>query len=59
MIERGRGVIEVWDGDELIAAIYPGADRALKIVTKFPLAVRLDDSADPAAAIIEIGTVAI
>lgn len=49
-------VVEVWsDTDEFIAAIYPGRDRRIRVISKHPMQTeRVDDEA-PGAIEIEIG----
>lgn len=43
----GRRMIEVWDADEFIAAIYPGDGPEFKIVSKFGFKVDADDDTPP------------
>lgn len=44
-----RGVIEVWEGSEFIAAIYPGDEpRTLRIISKNRIAVGEPDIRPPA-----------
>jgi hypothetical protein len=34
---HGRQIVEVFDGPEFIAGIYPGENRMVRIVTKHPV----------------------
>jgi len=45
----GRRIVEVWDGDDYIAGIYPSHEtpRQIHVVSKHPIAVAERDDAAP------------
>ena len=46
---RGVAVCEIWDGDELVAVIYPASeDRAVHVVSKHAMQVD-GDASNPVA----------
>ena len=51
----GRRIVEVWEGDQLIASIYP-EHRGVKIVSKFSMATIMDER-PPAALQVILGEV--
>lgn len=42
--QSGRRVVEVWEGDQIVACIYPGdqTGATLRVVSKFEIAVDYD-----------------
>ncbi len=53
----GRRIVEVWEGRDFIAAIYPddAQPRAFRVITKYPTAIMKDDKAIPHAINIIVG----
>lgn len=49
----GRRIVEVWDGEEFIAGIYP-AVRGVQVVSKHPMEIAKDNE-PPAAVLVEFG----
>jgi hypothetical protein len=52
----GRRMVEVWEGKQFIAAIYPDdGKRSIKIISKFGVTAMPVDDEQPAAMMIEFG----
>lgn len=49
---NGRRIVEVYDGDELIAAIYPTTERDIRVISKNPMTVVRHD--EPAPSVVQI-----
>lgn len=47
-------IVEVWENGQMIAAIYPGKDRAIRVISKHPMTTT-GDTRPPGALDIEIG----
>ena len=52
----GKTMVEVWEGREFIAAIYPSDVNNFKIVSKFPIVCNADGYENPYATMVTIGS---
>jgi hypothetical protein len=41
-LRRDKAIVEVWDGNDFIAAIYPDGARGIKVVSKYLMLVDTD-----------------
>lgn len=49
-IDGERTIVEVWDGDELVACIYPH-ETTVTVVSKFLEDIQLDETPPPKATV--------